>query len=118
MNSSRLRECQRKTRDIEGLIYLREASTCRRHREGRQRYGLSRYLCGSRTALTKREAVRMTLESKREPLFLPGIWPKLTYTVIMVVLIPLTAITLVLVMILIAINPNSWRQPSHGSKNE
>src|SRR5215831_19396360 len=111
-------ERQRKNRDIEGLIYLREASTCRRHRERRQRYELSRYLCGSRTALTKREAVQMTLESKREPRFFPGIWPKLTYTVIMVVLIPLTAITLMLVMILIAINPDSWRRPSHGSKNE
>jgi hypothetical protein len=55
----------------------------------------------------------MTLEIERAPVFLPGVWRKLTYTLIMVVLIPLSTITMMLLLILIAINPRAWRQPSH-----
>jgi hypothetical protein len=69
----------------------------------------------------------MELEVKREPVFLPGIWRKLTYTLLMGVLIPLTTIMIMLLLILIAINPSAWRQPSprtlgswraDGSKSE
>ncbi len=55
----------------------------------------------------------MTLETERAPAFLPGVWRKLTYTLIMVVIIPLSVITMMLLLILIAINPSAWRQPSH-----
>jgi hypothetical protein len=55
----------------------------------------------------------MTLEIERAPVFLPGVWRKLTYTLIMVVLIPLSTITMMLLLILIAINPRAWRQPTH-----
>jgi hypothetical protein len=45
----------------------------------------------------------------------PGIRRKLTYTLRMVVLVPLVIVELLFLLILIAINPSSWRAPSNRS---
>jgi hypothetical protein len=55
----------------------------------------------------------MALNLERLPLFLPGIRRKLTDSMIIMALVPLLIIELFLLLILIGINPNTWRQPSH-----
>jgi phosphotransferase system glucose/maltose/N-acetylglucosamine-specific IIC component len=55
----------------------------------------------------------MALQPERAPPLLLDIRRKLTHALIMIVLIPVLTIATMLLLILIAINPNSWRQVAH-----
>ncbi len=62
----------------------------------------------------------MTLEPECAPSVGPGLRRKLTDALLIVVLIPLSIITMTILLILIVSNPNAWRQSSHrvaGSRN-
>jgi hypothetical protein len=58
----------------------------------------------------------MELEVKREPVFLPGIWRKLIYTLIMVFLVPFLTVAMTLLLIWIGINPAAWRSAAHRTR--
>jgi hypothetical protein len=55
----------------------------------------------------------MALQPERAPPLFLDIRRKLNHTLIMIVLVPLLTIAMMLLLILIAINPNTWRQAAH-----
>jgi hypothetical protein len=54
----------------------------------------------------------------RGAVFLQGIWRKLTYALLMTIIIPVSAISIMALLILIAINPNAWRRHSQRAAGD